>query len=175
MSRTSAMVLACLIPGLLLAACGGRKADDEAPARSGDGAVAREAVLPSPFAFDVDVVLSDAAARRLGESRESVIVAAMYYAGGKAGIAPDVLDDIGLVDIGRAQIELAGQGRASFDGSAVLRERLEFIEGAPQVNVNVYSGRRSSPDNLLDCGMFQDTVRVAIANPVRIACRLIEE
>jgi len=129
----------------------------------------------SPYAFDIDVVLSDAARKRLEDSEETVIVAAMYFAGGKTGVPADVLNGVGLVDIGRAQIELTGEGRAAFDGSAVLRERLEFVEGDLQVNVNVFSGRRSSPDNLLDCGFFQDAVAVAAAQPVRIACELIAE
>lgn len=173
MSGKSATFAVCMALGML-AACGGSRGDGEKPARVDDGA-AKESVLPNPFAFDVDVVLSDAAGKRLKESEESVIVAAMYYADGKEDVPPDLLNEIGVVDIGRAQIELAAAGRAAFDGSAVLRERLGFVEGDPQVNVNVYSGRRASPDNLLDCDLFQDAVRVAAANPVRIACRLIEE
>ncbi|MCW5580817.1 MAG: hypothetical protein KIS72_05725 [Luteimonas sp.] len=127
-----------------------------------------------PYAFDVEVALSDAARKRLGDSGESVVVAAMYYAAAKAGAPAGVLNDVGMVDIGNARVELEGQGRAAFDGSAVLGERLEFTEGEPQVNVNVYSGRRSSADNLLDCGFFQDTLAVATAAPVRIACDLID-
>ena len=130
-------------------------------------------VAARPYAFDVDVTLSDAARKRLGASGESVIVAAMYFAAAKDGAPAGVLNDVGMVDIGGARVELEGEGRAAFDGNAVLRERLEFAQGDPQVNVNVYSGRRSSPDNLLDCGFFQDAMAVAAAGPVRISCDLI--
>jgi hypothetical protein len=43
------------------------------------------------------------------------------------------------------------------------------------VNVNVYSARRSGPDNILDCAFFQDTVAVARQRSVKLACKLIGE
>ena len=46
---------------------------------------------------------------------------------------------------------------------------------APRLNLNVWSGRRSSQDNLLDCGTFEDTLAVASRAPVRLSCRLIGE
>ena len=131
--------------------------------------------LPNPYAFDVDVALSDAAAKVLADGSETVIVSAAYFGDGKAGLDPAILNEVGQVDIGAAQVELPGAGRARLDGSAVRRERLAFIAGDLQVNVNVFSGRRSSDDNLLDCGFFQDSVAVAAAEPVVLSCRLIAE
>ena len=136
---------------------------------------AADPALRSPYAFDVEVTLSDAARKRLADSAESIIVSAIYFADAKAGAPPAFVNQVGQVDIGKAQIELNGAGRAAFDGSAVLRERLPSTEGDLQLNVNVFSGRRSSEDNLLDCGFFQDAVQVAAAQPVRIACQLIAE
>lgn len=134
-----------------------------------------DGTMPSPYAFQVIVSLSEAARKKLGDAGESVIVSASYYGDGKPGLPPKILNEVGQVDIGRAQVELQGMGRAMLDGSAVQRERLDFIAGDPQVNVNVFSGRRSSPDNLLDCDFFQDSIGVAAEMPVEINCRLIAE
>ena len=41
--------------------------------------------------------------------------------------------------------------------------------------INVFSGRHSSPDNLLDCGLFQDKIAVAARGPIQIRCKLIGE
>ncbi len=41
--------------------------------------------------------------------------------------------------------------------------------------VNVFSGRHSSPDNLLDCDFFQDKITVAARAPIPIHCKLIGE
>lgn len=150
------------------AACfAGVHTDDTAPSTSG--------VMPSPYAFQVDVTLSDAARKKLAEAGESVIVSVSYYGDGKPGLSPKILNEVGLVDIGRAQVELQGEGRATLDGSAVQRERLDFIAGDLQINVNVFSARRSSPDNLLDCGFFQDSIGVVAEKPVEISCQLIAE
>ena len=77
--------------------------------------------------------------------------------------------------MGRVQAEIPTAGTATFDGSALQQDKLGLIQGEPQVNINVYSGRKSSPDNLLDCGMFQDSVVVAAKAPIRVDCKLIAE
>lgn len=157
------------------AGCGGQAPVAEQSSRIGDVPSPGTQVLPNPYAFDVEVALSETARERLQAAKESVIVSASYFADGKEDASAGVLNDVGYVDVGRAQIELSGEGRAAFDGSAVLRERLDFTEGDLQLNVNVFSGRRSSDDNLLDCDYFQDALRVAIAKPLRITCRMIAE
>ncbi len=73
------------------------------------------------------------------------------------------------------QRELTGAGSADFDGTGFLSDRLDLLQGQPQVNINVYSGRKSSPDNLLDCDTFQDTLSVAAEVPIALHCKLITE
>lgn len=161
------MAMVAFLAGALLAACGKTPVPEEAaPA---------EVAQPDPFAFSVEVSLSDAAKRQLGLTGETVIVAASYFAGGREGVAADEFNDVGLIDLGRVEVELDGEGTAILDGSGVRKDRLGLVEGEPEVNVNVYSGRRASPDNVLGCDMFQDEVRVAAGKPIRIACRLLAE
>lgn len=86
-------------------------------------------------------------------------------------------DEVGQIDLGRYQVQIPGAGgEALIDGGAVRRGRLAWLaDTGPQVNVNVYSSRRSGPDNLLDCAFFQDTVAAARRQTVKLACKLIGE
>lgn len=173
---------AVLLP-LLLAACGKpatptagkdavapRAPAAGVPAQTGAGAPDR-AIHP----FRVEVTLSDAARQAFGKSGETVIVSASYFGDPKPGVDQRAVDDVGQIDLGRREIELPGAGIATFDGSSVAKDKLGLIAGAPRVNINVWSGRHSSQDNLLGCDMFQDTITVAARAPIRIHCALLTE
>ena len=72
------------------------------------------------------------------------------------------------------ELELRVPGVARF-GSRKLNEALldYFHDRKPEVLINVFSGRRSSKDNLLDCGIFEDNVYLAVKQGVSINCELI--
>ena len=129
----------------------------------------------NPFAFTVEVSLSPAAAKRLATAKETIMVAAFYYGVPKPGLPDSVADEMGQVHLGNQDIELQGAGSAVFDGHVVEHKPLAYVQGDPQVNINVFSGRHSSEDNLLDCDFFEDAVRVAHAAPLKINCKLIRE
>jgi len=135
-------------------------------------------------AFTVEITLSAVARERLATQNESLIASADYFgypsAQAQAQRVPG--SENPWLTLHRAQVELEG---AQLDGAPAARfpavafdaEQLAWTGApdAPQVNINVYSGRRSSPDNLLDCGMFQDTLAVASRAPIRLSCSLIAE
>ena len=135
-------------------------------------------------AFQVEVTLSPAARERFASHRESLIANAEYFgypsAQAKAQHVPG--SENPWLTLHHAQIELQG---AQLDGTPTARFPAVALDpvllastdapDAPQVNINVYSARRSSPDNLLDCGMFQDTLAVATRAPIRLSCALIGE
>ena len=130
----------------------------------------------SPYAFSVDITLSPPAAQQLSRHRETIKLAAFYYGLPKPGLPEGIDNEMGQVFLGETELEIPGaDGRAHFDGKGVQTSRLRYIEGEPQINLNVYSGRRSSEDNLLDCDFFEDAVRVAHAAPLKIHCKLIRE
>lgn len=129
-------------------------------------------------AFTVEVSLSKAAQARMG-GKERVIVSADYFGyPSQAAIDRKVpgSEDPWLT-LHRQQIELAGAGTASFPQVTFDATQLAWIEhpDQPEVNINVFSGRKSSPDNLLDCQMFQDTLDAATKSPIRLHCTLIGE
>jgi len=129
-------------------------------------------------AFQVAVSLSPKAAARLAHPRETVIVSAYVY--GEAtprGVRLHLADEMDQIDFGKEQtVELPGAGVARLAGVRYDRNKLVYlIDRKLLVLVNVYSGRRSSPDNLLDCGIFQDSVDLAAQAPIPIRCKLIGE
>lgn len=132
----------------------------------------------------VEIALSPAARERLTSRRESLIVSADYFGEPNTdALAKHVPgSENPWLTLHRAQVELKG---SQLDGTATARfpaialnpEQLAWTDApdAPQVNLNVHSGRRASPDNVLDCGMFQGTLAIAARAPIRLSCRLIGE
>lgn len=129
-------------------------------------------------AFTVHVSLSPAARKQLADHQETLIVDADYF--GYPTVAAQQQKVPGSenpwLTLHQAQVELDGPGTARFAAVSLDEAQLGLIEKRePEVNINVYSGRKSSPDNLLDCGMFQDKLQVAAQAGVRIDCKLIAE
>jgi hypothetical protein len=52
---------------------------------------------------------------------------------------------------------------------------LADIDGAPQLLINVFSGKGLDPDNKLDCSIFEDKLALAEQAGVQIQCKLIGE
>lgn len=133
----------------------------------------REWAVPAPSTFTVDVRLLDGGKPQFDRSGETIIVSARYYGEPVDDVAASAVNDVGQVDLGSAEVELVGEGLARFDGSALLRSRRTLVQGEPQLEISVFSGRRTSPDNLLDCDAFQGALSDAVRAPIRVDCRLL--
>lgn len=173
---------------LTLTACQ-REAATDTSSTPASTPVATAAATPQPVeaapnAFNVEIKLSPAARERLTSQRESLIATAEYFGYPSAQAQAQHVPGSGnpWLTLHRAQVELEG---TQLDGTPTARflavtldpRQLAWTDapGTPQVNINVYSGRRSSPDNLLDCGMFQDTLAIAVRTPIEVSCTLIGE
>lgn len=126
--------------------------------------------------FAVAVSLSPKAAARLAKPKETVVVTADFY-GDSDGKAPRMENPVGQIVLAPSQKdEITGAGLARFKGPKYDKNRLADVDANGfQVLINVFSGRHSSPDNLLDCGLFQDKIAVAARGPIQIRCKLIGE
>ncbi len=135
-------------------------------------AAAQPAVQP----FTVEVQLSPKAAARLAALRESISLAAVYY-GDPMPAARRFADSMGQIPLGNEDVTIPGQpGSVTFTGSMVPLAKLALIRNHDvKVNLNVFSARRSGPDNILNCDLFEDSVALATRRPVRIKCKLIAE
>lgn len=139
------------------------------------GAAEAQAPTAAPR-WEVSVTLSPAAAKKLAAGKEEIVLSAAYY-GEPTKAAAKKADEIGQIDLGQEELRLGSAGgRVVFVGKGFKADRLGWVVGREaRVNLNVYSARKSSPDNLLDCELFEDTMAVAQAKPVAIACKLIGE
>lgn len=130
--------------------------------------------------FSVVVTLSQAAVAKLTAMKEQVSVSAMYSGTPtKEAEKKKIANEIGEVELGYEDQTrpLAGaQVTFTFAGKAFKTARTKWIQpGTAQLLINVYSARKASDDNLLDCGLFQDAVTLANSKPIAIACKLIGE
>jgi len=137
---------------------------------------ARSLAAEQEIGFDVDVSLSARAAAELAARHEKINVWAAWY-GMATEAAAKHADEMGQIDFGSETVLVSGAGgRAHLTGQHVTIEHLDWVQDRTvTVLVNVYSARLSSQDNLLDCGLFEDSVAASRAKPIEIACKLIGE
>lgn len=177
-ARRTAVLSAC-IAVLLAVGCTRTPTPDDAaiPDAAEDQAPAPVSTLPEN-AFAVTVTLTPVALQRLRAEGESIVVAADYF--GYPTIAAQQRRVPGTEDpwltLHTVEVTPDAAGVARFPSIAIDPARLALVEGGDvQVNVNVWSARRKVADNLLDCGLFQDTLEAAVRGPVEIDCKLIAE
>jgi hypothetical protein len=126
--------------------------------------------------FVVAVSLSPKAAARLAHPKETIMISADFY--GDANAKGQRLQNEGgqIVLSPGQKDEIPGAGVAKFHGPKYDKTKLAYVDdNGLQVLINVFSGRHSSPDNLLDCDFFQDKIAVAARATIPIHCKLIGE
>lgn len=129
-----------------------------------------------PMGFDLDITLSPKATDRLRTTKEGITVSARYY-GDPTKRAQKHANEVGQIDLGGETLQLAGHAsHTHVSGRKVLANRLGWIGGNAKVNVNVFSSRRASKDNVLACDFIDtDVAQVVNVQPVELHCALIEE
>ena len=114
------------------------------------------ALAAGDFGFQVQVALSPKAAALLQSKHESIVVSAMYFGDPKPG-AMKHADEMGQIDLGTEDVTIPGaDGTATITGGRVIAKALAW-RAKPQVLINVYTARRSDPNNLLDCASSRTT------------------
>lgn len=128
-----------------------------------------------PYAFQVQITLSDKAAATLKRLNEGIVISASYSGDPKPS-ARRHADEIGQIPLGIQNVEIPGRpATVIVSGSHVKRGRIAWIRGPVLLNVNAYSARHSGPDNILSCDFFDGNLRHAAPRTVPIHCSLIEE
>jgi hypothetical protein len=130
---------------------------------------------PIIFAFDVRITLSDLALERLKSTREGIVVSA-DYTGDPLPSAENRANQIGTIDLGVENREVVGgEGLVRVTGKNVDPRRIQWVKGPVMLNVNVYSARRTHPDNILACDFFDGKLSSAVHKTPTLHCTLIEE
>jgi hypothetical protein len=127
------------------------------------------------LAFSVQITLLQKAEAKLAALHENMIVSASY-SGDPAPGAEKHSDKIGRIPLGIESIETPGKaGTVRVSGAKIKRNRFIWVKGPVLLNVNVYSARRSGPDNILACDFFDGNLQDAVSKPVSLHCSLIAE
>lgn len=132
-------------------------------------------IAQPPGRLDIRVIMSPGAGRELASRSEAIIVAAFFY-GDPAPHARRYADETGRIALHRREEALpAAGGTARFALGQIPARARARVRGPLLVNVNVYSARRSSPDNLLSCDFMDGPVPGTRRMPVTLHCALIVE
>lgn len=125
--------------------------------------------------FDLQIQLSKQAAYELRRRKEGVTISATYF-GDPTPAAKRHANEVGLIDLGRETFTLRGiDGPARVTGATVDRTKMGWIAGPPMVNVNVFTARRSSRNNLITCDIVDGPVARVAAARITLFCGLINE
>jgi hypothetical protein len=163
------MIAKSLIPALAifaLTACG-----DETPAPE----ASTPAASPSA-SYKVQVTFTPRTQEKLRELGEKVTVANMFFGiANEATIAAGKVEGDGQVALGEVLRDITPQNQIVTIAEPTLDPaKLAQTEGKPMLLINVYSARQKAPDNLLGCGIFDDTLEKAEAATIEIECDLLE-
>ncbi len=111
------------------------------------------------------------------ERNETIIVAGHFYGFPKKGTPRKYVDHEGEVWVGKSvQTEVKPGADATFGEIKLDSRALERVdENGPQLLINVFSGRRSSKDNLLSCGIYEGLLAKVEGGNIPISCKLITE
>ena len=108
-----------------------------------------DSILIDPF--DIEIVLSEKAKERIVNSNETIIVSIFFYGYPKDNKKPNSEYDGTLYLVGDKKEITYGQ-IVQFENIKISkRDYDQLIDKDFELNLNVFSGRKSSQDNLLDC------------------------
>ncbi|MCC2097676.1 MAG: hypothetical protein KDJ29_12335 [Hyphomicrobiales bacterium] len=121
--------------------------------------------------YTVNLQMSPASSRLLSGMGEKVTVWASYEGEGKRGVKTDPM---GMVNLGN-ETRIVSPRSQKVQMSGKFNERLarRSLKGEPQLLINVYSARKAHQNNLLNCGIWQNPVRMAPPG-FTIRCKLIQ-
>lgn len=129
-------------------------------------------IIPS---FEIEVVLSKLATEKLARDKETVIVAA-WFAGSPMDTSSKEFKESGEIFVNTAQVELAEGRIAKFEQIKFAKSLYDSLADKDiRVLINVFSGRRSTQDNLLDCSILSEKMSVVKDRKFVLAGKLIAE
>lgn len=127
-------------------------------------------VIPS---FEIEVNLSPKAKEKLKKDNETIIVSASFI-GMPKDTTSENFQDSGEMGIAGKDIEIRNGSIAKFENIRFPKSVYDSLSDKDiQLLINVFSGRRSSSDNLLNCGIIQEKMSKVKGKIFTIDCKLI--
>ena len=94
----------------------------------------------------------------------------------KKGTEARFLDKVGQVLLGEVRREIRAGETATFEQIDLNPDAMAQIDSlGPRVFIEVFSGRRSSKDNLLDYEDYEESFDSVFGQTIVLRCQLIEE
>jgi hypothetical protein len=110
-------------------------------------------IIPS---FEIEVNLTPKADKKIKENKETIIVAAYFSGKPKDTTSKEYRND-GKIFVTSAKIELNDARIAKFEGVKFSKTLYDSLASKDiQLLVNIYSGRKSTQDNLLNGGFLSE-------------------
>ena len=129
-------------------------------------------VIPS---FDIEVSLSAKANAKLTNDKETVVVTA-WFSGQPKDTTSKEYAESGEMFIQSARAELSNSRIAKFEGIKFSKASYDSLAGKDiSVLINIFSGRRSTQDNLLDCAILAEKMSAVKGRKFILAGKLIGE
>ena len=130
-------------------------------------------LIPS---FEIEILLNEKAEAKLKKENESVIVMAYFNGDPIEEIPEKYMDKVemdGLLLLA-SSIELTDKRIATFENLKFSKELYDLLANKEiQLLINVYSGRKSSDLNLLQCEILQDSLSNVIGKKITLKGELI--
>lgn len=131
---------------------------------------------PDRPGYTVSISYSPKSLAELTRRRETVIVASYLSGWPKADAPKNLISDIGDINLGTNTTEVPSGQPARIPAVHFDAATLTQTDGRdPELLINVYSGRKSSPDNLLSCSISQGPLAAVENTTIPITCKLIAE
>ncbi len=132
---------------------------------------------PGPYAFDLVLKLSPKAEAAMKQSRDSFIVAGLYYGDAKPAYRKDA-DDLNRIHLGEERWGYSGLARkVHMHGEPIDTSKLpETRDGQPYVLITVYTIEPiGDPDDLVSCHQYVGPIRLAQQQTQMLYCQLDSE
>lgn len=127
-------------------------------------------------AVTVQVTLTPQAEAALKAKSEKVLLVATYSGDPKASeLAQKMVEPSGMIKLGESKLTLDGAGVVTFQDDVIDKSRLEYTLGEVQMTINVTSSKSVTPENLLACTFYWETLAEASKKTVKIACKALSE
>ncbi len=127
-------------------------------------------IIPS---FEVELSLSPKAKQRIVGSGETIVMDAFYSGEPKDTIGVKVAED-GEYYIANARKEIKYGETVRFESVKFPRKQYEFLANKDiDVLINVYTGRHTTSDNLLDCEILSDKISKLMGKKFTLKGKLI--
>jgi len=122
------------------------------------------------------IMLTPAAEAALKSKAEKVLVVATYSGDPRASEqAQNMVDPSGMIKLGENKQTLDGAGSVTFQDDVIDKSRLDFTLGEVQLTINVTSSKTATPENLLACPFYWETLAEASKQVVKIECKAMSE